>query len=60
MLDFEQVNVSWELNPITWLNPILAARKLEKFCKKWFVIKLCIFTSIDNEQVILFIILYLG
>ena len=35
---------------------ICAARKLEKFwfCKKWFCHQNCNFTSINNEQVVLF------
>ena len=39
---------------------IYAAQKLEKFCKNDFVIKLCIVIPINNEQVVLFIIVYLG
>ena len=40
---------------------IYAPRKLEKFCKKWFYDKkLSILISINTEQVVLFIIVYLG
>ena len=52
------------LNPVSckydFFRMICAARKLEKVLKNDFVIKFCIFTSINNENVVLFIIVYLG